>query len=406
MKIAFLGNINNHPFHVAWYFKQQGHDVTIYIEADQKVLLHRPEALTYGIKYPYPDWIIEERRLDRSLWMHFPSVFARKIIKQLNTCDAVVVNHYGHRFLPYLKKEIIKVCMFTGGDLETMADYESVLKMRMNAPKLKFFPGFLKRWYANFSVDQLRRGIRSADLISYFPKGLLPLGDRLLNEIFEGKPFNKYEHYAMFIDGITYAEPPRNNPVKVLNLARFLWKEPFPPGVHYLENKGNDIMIEGIAAYIRKTGQKLDVQFIEKGNHIEESKALIRELGFEDMVTWHKEMPMYKLVEKIEEADIVFDQLGNHLVGVGIFGMIKGRPLIANMRPEIITKITKEELPVCNATTAAEVAAWLEKLVNDPELRRTIGLQSSKFALRHFDIKKQAKYFLDFITDNIKQKNV
>ena len=406
MKVAFLGNINNHPFHVAHYFKEQGHDVTIYIEADKKVLLHRPESLTYGIQYPYPNWIIEEPRLESSLWMHFPQLFARKIIKQINTCDAVVVNHYGHRFLPYLKKDLLKICMFTGGDLETMADYDSVLKMRLDSPKLKFIPGILKRWYARFSVNQLRKGIRLADLISYFPKGFIPLGDDLLDDIFKGKVFNKYEHYAMFIDGINYVKPNQNNPVKILNLARFLWKEPFPPGVNYLENKGNDIMINGIAKYIKKTGKNLDIHFIEKGYQVQESKQLIKELGFEDMVTWHKEMPMFKLLEAIEEADIVFDQLSNHLVGVGIFGMLKGRPLIANIRPEKLKVITKEEIPVCNAKTAEEVAMWLEKLVDDEELRRSIGIKASEFAAIHFDIRKQAKFFLDFLIEKVNQKNV
>jgi glycosyltransferase involved in cell wall biosynthesis len=404
MKIAFLGNINNHPFHVAHYFRSQGHEVIVYIDASKNIALHRPESLTYGISYPYPDWIIEETRLENTLWMHFPQIFAKKIINVLNTCDAVVVNHYGHRFIPFLKKNIIKICMFTGGDLETMADYDSVLKMRLSSPKLKYVPTGLKKWYANFSVNQLRRGIRNADLISYFPKGLVPLGDRLLEEIFEGRAFNKYEHYAMFIDGINYAVPHQNNPVKVLGLARFLWKEPFPPGVHYLENKGNDIMIKGIAEYLRQSGKKLDIHFIEKGHQVNESKELINQLGFADMVSWHKEMPMNLLLEKIEEADIVFDQLSNHLVGVGIFGMLKGRPLIANMRPEILGKMRNDTIPVCNAVSPQEVANWLQKLVDNPEQRKEIGLQASKYAAQHFDIKSQAKFFLDFITRNIELK--
>lgn len=398
MKIAFLGNINNHPFHVAYYFKEQGHDVRIYIDAPKQVTLHRPEALTYGITYPYPDWIVEEPRLEKSHWMHLPWFFARNIINYINTCDAVVVNHYGHRFLPYIKKEVIKICMFTGGDLETAADFDSVLKMRLSSPKLKLIPGFLKKWYARFSVNQLHDGIRRANLISYFPEGLVPVGDKLLKEIFKEQPFNKYSHYAMFLDGLNYTPPADNKPLKLLNMARFIWKKPFPAGMHEQENKGNDVMIKGIGAYLQKHHTKLDIHFIEKGIHVNETKELIAELGFTEMVTWHKEMPMSRLVEMIKGADVVFDQLGNHLTGVGIFGMALGRPLIANMRKEIIEKHTNEALPMCNATTPDEVAQWLHKLVSNDELRHQIGATSSVYAKKHFDIRSEAKYFLDFIT--------
>ena len=74
--------------------------------------------------------------------------------------------------------------MFSGADLEVMGIYENVLKMKMTNSKLKFFPIFLKKLYARFSVNQLRKAISQVSLISYFPEGLVPYGDEILKDIF------------------------------------------------------------------------------------------------------------------------------------------------------------------------------------------------------------------------------
>src|SRR5689334_3557701 len=117
MKIGFLGNTNNYPFIVATQMKEMGCEVVLFVDAPPEDLLNRPEQYTGGIQYPYPGWIKEKLSLRKSLHLHFPHIFERSVIKELNTCDGVILNDFGHRFKNYINPSIPSVSMFSGGDL-------------------------------------------------------------------------------------------------------------------------------------------------------------------------------------------------------------------------------------------------------------------------------------------------
>jgi hypothetical protein len=108
-------------------------------------------------------------------------------------------------------------------------------------------------------------------------------------------------------------------------------------------------------------------------------------------------MSLLQFNTEIDKADIVFDQLGNHLFGAGIIGMAKGRPLIANARIEILKEISTGDIPVCHATTPEEVYSWLKKLVFDEKTRIDIGKKSNDFAFKFMDIKKESDFYYNFI---------
>jgi glycosyltransferase involved in cell wall biosynthesis len=406
MKVGFLGNTNNYPFIIASQMREMGCEVVLYIDAPANETLHRPEHYTSDIKFPYPDWIKEELSLRNSLFTHFPNIFLKKIIKELNTCDAVVLNDYGHRFKNFIKPTIPSISMFSGADLEIMADYDNVRSMKMTNPKLRLVPAFIKKAYADLSVDQLRKGISKASMVSYFPKGLIPYGDRFLDEIFNNKPYHRFNHLHVDPNGLDYYPPAYNNVFRIFSFTRFMWKTPFPPGRSMLENKGNDIMIKGIALFFQKYKLQLDIHFVEKGLHIEETKQLIQELGIADMVTWHKEMPFTQLQDHIKKADVVIEQLGTHFISGGFFAMLRGRPVIGNARPEIFNAVTGEQSPVCHATTPEEVCYWLQQLTSDRSLRESIGKKSRQYVLDHFDIINETKYFKNFLEELVTKKNV
>ena len=116
MKVAFIGNVNNHPFFVCKYLRDKGVETLFFVEADAGNSLFRPESTGY-VTYPYPKWIQEVPEFRKATTIHFPGFLARKTIKQINECDAVILNDFAHRFIPFLRKGIFKICMFTGGDL-------------------------------------------------------------------------------------------------------------------------------------------------------------------------------------------------------------------------------------------------------------------------------------------------
>lgn len=405
MKVAFLGNVNNHPFIVAKHFRDKNVEVIFFLDTAPENTLSRPES-TGLVNYPYPDWIREVPVFRKSAAMHFPKVFAPSVIREINGCDAVITNDYGHRILPLLRKDMISVCMFTGGDLEIMGDYDNVMRMKLSNPKLRILPSFLKKIYARLSVNQLRKAISQASLIGYFPEGLNDIGDRILKEIFGTRKYNRYNHWCVMLDGLQYTEPPKNKKIRVFNVARFMWKKPFPAGRAVTEDKGNDIMIRALGAFLKDHPGTLDIHFVEKGLHVEESKQLIDECGFAGDVTWHSEMPVNALFKEIEKADIIFDQLGPHLFGAGIFGMAIGRPLIANARLEILSQVASgDEIPVCHAINEDGVYQWLKRLVFDDQFRVETGKKSSDFAFMHMDIKQESGYYYSFIKEELGKRS-
>ncbi len=405
MKIGFLGNTNNYPFIIASQMREMGCEVVLFVDAPASELLNRPEQYSHDISYPYPDWIKEKPSLRKSLNIHFPQIFERDVIKEINTCDAVILNDYGHRFKNFISPSIPSINMFSGSDLEIMGDIENVIQLKLNNDRLKYFPGFLKKVYARFSVKQLRKAISQASMISYFPKGLVPFGDRILDEIFKGKPFNRFAHIHVITEGYQYHTPAENEIFRIFSFTRFMWKKPFPPGLNDWENKGNDIMIKGIALFLLTYNKPLNIHLIEKGIHVEETKELIKTLGFSNMVTWHKEMPFKELQDHIIEADVIFEQLGTHFISGGFYAMLQGRPVIGNARPEIFDLITGEKTPVCHATTAEQVCKWLQQLTSNKDLIGDIGKKSRQYVLDHFDIMNETKYFKNFLEELAAKKN-
>ncbi|MEO5942087.1 MAG: hypothetical protein ABIP30_05880 [Ferruginibacter sp.] len=403
MKIGFIGNTNNYPFILAQKLIEEGHEILFIVDEKSTEKLHRPENHVLKIDYPYPDWIKEDLFPINIIRVLFPKIFSKSVIRKLNSCDAVIINGLWHGIKLKLKDTIPSVSVFSGADLDVYASYKNFKHFFFNHPKTKYLPGFILKWLIKEYVNNHRAGIREACCISYFPPGAIPEGDEIIREIFTGKEDQvvRFSHCHVNTENINYTPPPENTPLKILNVARFVWKQPLPPGYNQAEAKGNDIMIHGLALFLKEYKIKLDIHFIEKGIHVDETKMLIKEYGFEDMVTWHKEISFSNFMDFLCSGDIIFEQLGNHIFSGGLYPMLIGRPVIANGRPEIFEKFTGEVSPLCQATTAEDVKVWLGKLINNADYRRDIGIESRKYVLKHFDIKDEALFFAKELRKNI-----
>lgn len=331
---------------------------------DSKEPLHRPEFRCEEIKYPYPEWIREICLNPKDLVLH--SHKKREAVTLLRSCDAVVLNGYG----PSLHSRIHKpaLVMLTGSDLEVMADYY--------APQRLSFKGKLALKLLTYHQ---RQGIKGAKLVNYFPPGVVPNGDRLLEEL--GISSNQRIYFQMTDTHSLKPEPlPHNSPIRIFCATRFMWVKPVPTGYTDLDYKGSDIMIRGLALFWKKFRTQLDVQFVEKGLHIEQAKELIRELCIEHYITWHKEMSQSQVYDEIRKADIILDQFGTSCPGMAALdAMALGRPVIANARIEIMEAALGTSTAICHATTPTEVCMQLERLVFDKEERESVAKKSRKF---------------------------
>ncbi len=387
-RIAFVGNVNCMPFSYAQEIKRLGHEVVFFISNTRTEKLHRPEFRFSYISYPYEDWIKEIDTPKRDMEFIFPSGSLAKLISHLKAgdYDAVVLNGTWHKLANHFKESdhIQVVSLFSGADIDVMADYNNVISSLFLSSR---FIDLLKVPIRLLEVWFHRRGIRRASLVNYYPEGVSLVGDMLITQIMRGKSFYRLQIRGMVTELVNYC-PASNRTgadVVVFNLARFLWKEPLPKGYTSAENKRNDIMLKGIAEYYKKTGVPIKVILIEKGAQLEETKALIDDLSISHLISWHKEMTFQEILHFYEMSDIVFDQLGNHFVSGGMDAMLTGRPVIGNGRPEVFTKLVGQPLPICQANCVDDVVKWLEVLVDNPELRRSIGVNSRAYILKHIN---------------------
>lgn len=407
MKIVVLGNMNNLPYYVAKGLKKRGFDVTFIVDAFQSYLLDRPESWDADVKDHYPGWILEmplSERL-RTFKFAFPRLYFKKRIQLLNSFDVVILNGHWISLGAFLKKEKYVVNIFAGDDLDILADFKQLSQFRTSMKKSgsvinKMMPSFLADIFFKRLIRFQQDGIRRASLVNYYPTGINPGSDRLLNEIKAGQSFHRLELRGFDCDKFPYVQPvAARKQFVLLNITRFFYLN------NKNSNKRNDIMIKGIGRFLENNNiQNGDVSiiFFDKGEDVIDAKRMCDEYGLTPFVKWMPQTTVEILKHYFEQCDVAFDQLGEQWVGAGLFSMLTGRPLIANGRPEILEAITGEKAPICQAVNEAEVEAWLTKLYTDRNLVTEIGKASRDYVLKHYNLDNTVKYFADcFAADGI-----
>jgi glycosyltransferase involved in cell wall biosynthesis len=392
MKIGFFGNTNNYPFMLAQALRKLGHDVLIVITSEE--LLNRPESRYPEFDDGYPEWILDAAHLTEWDMMTLSPSLA-PVLDVLSTCDALVLNFTGPSFWPLLRRPAI--ALLTGSDLEHYANFATVeVRSATWDPAYKAsVDGQMNLNLLRDFVQRQREGIREAVAVRYFPRGLVPNGDMMLNEL--GVPESRRVFLpSAELDLIKPTPAPHNNPVRIFCATRLTWKLPIEPGRSLLDYKGSDIMIRGLGLFYRETGVRLDIQLVRKGLHVAETEQLIVEEGLTDQVTWSDEMSLTEVWAEFARSDIVIEQLVNGAIGgAGLDAMAAGRPVIGNARREMFEDYFGQHSSVCQAQTAEEVCAQLKRLVWNPAKREKIGLLGRRFVEEHCSPRRAAQTCLE-----------
>jgi glycosyltransferase involved in cell wall biosynthesis len=433
-KIGFAGNTNNYPYTLALAFSKLGHNVKFIVYSEEK--LHRPENRFNESENPDLE-ILDVSPLSFGYWSESDAVKERKIVDFLADRDLVILN--GNLISWYKKINRPHITLLTGSDLDFLASEKYVetfkLKQFREREPLNFKPyanAILKglsgvipsgqilnrfvysknRYFSLLGSFKILRqtekrkrlqanGIKNSPFITYFPPGLVNTGDSVLQQIGAGdipRVFNLMTDTS----NINYRpQPNKGTSVRIFNLARFTWvKKENQSFLSTLDFKGNDIMLRGISLFVRKNpGTDLLIVLVRKGIHLQETYELIEKLNIAHVIAWKDELSQSEVLEEYEKADIVFDQFGTSVVGMGgLDAMAVGRPLIANWRPEFFEKYVGN-WPVCQAATDEEVCRWLEKLVFDPLLRLQIGKRSREFVEEKLSSKAFAERILKAIEE-------
>jgi len=397
LKIGFVGSMNAMPMGYALRFKNDGHDVRYIVEAAPDNYLMRPEHQYHeAIQYPYPDWVVEMPVKDSVPGHVFPAITYRAACQLMADRNVVFLNDYGIALAGQMPSDATLVALCSGADLDVVCNYQAAWTNARAYPHRLVAPAVLA--FSLVRAFNQRRGLKKCDVISYFPKGLNPVGDSIIDCVVRrnrtAKIVRRYDvNFAA--TGATFKPIVERRLTKILVPVRFNIS-PYRGTALDIEYKGNDLIIGALAKY-RRRNPSIEVKFFLKGHaeDIHAARKMCKDLGLSGNVEWLAPVPLPSLMEYFYDCDVCIDQVGTHWMGaIGALGLYCGRPVIANARPDVFSKLWVAPNPILQATTADEIYEHLVKC-EDIAYRSTTGLRGHLFAKENLDIDVFYRRFVD-----------
>ena len=391
LSIAIFGNTNNYLLLFAQGLKSLGHNVRLVL--NRKEILHRPEARYPDWAGAYPEWVFDCSNItDEDIAYQTPAIDA--IIHHLtHNVDLVILNDVG----PALAGTLLTphVVVLTGSDLLYHASFD-LLQVRSSMWDPEFKRSLSGRRYllqfADFVARQ-RDGILSAETVCYGLRGLVPTGDRLLDEIGVQDSRRLMLHLSNTVD-LQLKSAPQNQCLTILCGSRVDYLPEHNLALSAMDFKGTDILIKGFAQFSRAGGQGV-LRLPRKGQDLEAAITLIEDLGIENYIQWLNEMPIAEFYEEMIAADLICDQFGTSFPGmVTTDAYALGRPVMANLRNEIFGQCYSGPLPGFDAKTPEQVAEYLISVERNRDLLVDMGRKSRAYAERYLSPQSMAQQLL------------
>jgi hypothetical protein len=390
--IVFMGTMNAMPMMYALELRKIGYEVIYFVDVPRQDILSRPENHFPDIKYPYPPWVVEWLLPSPILLPLLPRLFAalyRRKIKKITgkSVGCYILNGFHASLAPYLNRHSSKVGLSHGSDLDVWANVAGVTTLVASFKSrsiFKYLPKVISRDLIGRIIKNQYAGYSRSDVVCYFPIGFNAEGDSVIERLVESgvKYVPRYDISFEPLVGENREFRVQTDILNIFSGVRFLYRT-FPDGNRGY-NKGNNIIIEGVAKYYN-INSNIHLHFIEKGEDVDHAKELCKKFGIEKIITWHKEMPFKDLLALYRKSDICFDQVGGHWIGaIGGYAMWLGKPLIANADPALRSGIWPAENPICSARTAEEVCERLIEL-QDMDYRRKISENSKIFVEKYMN---------------------
>lgn len=387
-RIDCVGNANNYVLLIAEALRSLGIDAHIHLTTgntrDQPEMLHPEYAAAY------PEWIHDWRLNKEEMNLRSATETERELQAALSPADGLVLNYDGVALGALWARPF--VCTLTGTDLYEFSTAQA-LKNSYYAQQANLFR-YDNRQYQNLLVRTLRQraAIRNACAFTFFPRGLLPKADAILQDI----GVREDRRISLLLTDTNtqkYSPQPFRTEMHILYGARLSWD--IGAGDCYeLDNKGTDIFLRAFARFIRDGGQAR-LRLFRVGARVAEAEALTRELRIEDRIDWSDPLPQHAFNAALGDADLVVDQTGTSHIGMAVVdAMAKGRPVLAKGPDPALWKLP-EEVPLCNAATEDEICAWLHRLSQDMPLRERIGQAARLFVEKYCSTRIAAEKILD-----------
>lgn len=375
------------PMMYALELRKKGIEVLYFVDRPASDTLSRPENHYHDIKYPYPEWIVEWVLPTQIFLPLLPRCFAYWVEKKISrkakiSPQAIFLNGFFCSLAPYFLKDVPKIFLPGGSDLDTWANVDDAIALcKSFADKsiFKHMPLIASGRLITLIIERQFFGASRCAKVLYFPAGFNAAGDKVTKRL-HAKGVDILERYDISFEPLKYEQRgvvENRNQMVIFSGVRFLYRT-FPDGnVEY--NKGNDKLIKGLAQYYA-INNNIEIHFVEKGEDVDDAKRLCAQLGLNDVITWHKEMKFTELLKIYRSADVCFDQIGEHWIGaIGFYALWLGKPLIANDRRAVDADLWADDSPILSASTPEEINLHLQQL-NSPEFRREVSEKSLSFA--------------------------
>jgi glycosyltransferase involved in cell wall biosynthesis len=163
--------------------------------------------------------------------------------------------------------------------------------------------------------------------------------------------------------------------------------------------KGHDDLLEAFG-YVSGRWPKTELHIFGRGSedYEHELRQRVRELSIVDRVTWHGFVANRAAIFSKLDICVVPSRSEDPLPTVAIEAASFGLPVVATRRgglPEIIEDgITGFLVPSNDPTALAE---GIQRLLADPDLRRSMGVKARKHMLQHFSSERFVREFLSLL---------
>lgn len=378
-RIDFLGNANSYPLTIAMGMRSLGYDVHMHLL--DSYYLNDPKNLYPEFASGYPEWIHDWRPLNLPFSLDEEKLEA--LTDNIKDADALVLN-LGAVCLGY-GQERPYFCLLTGTDLLTYCDesflqHDSILAGKC-APRN--VSEYLESLCKGMLVDFFRESIREANGYAFFPRALQPTGAKMLESI-GAEEDRQYPLLVTDTEKLAFTDVASRSDraLRVLVAARCTWRKDIPPFLTALDYKGTDVFLRG-AAQAAQNGLHLEISLFRKGVHVQQTIALIEELGLGAFCRWHDECPQHAFHQHIREHDIVVDSLDlSHIGMASADAFALGRPVIARHTANLEWGI-EDTFPVCDAADPGRVAFWLQNLSSATGCYEKVALAGRAFAEKY-----------------------
>jgi glycosyltransferase involved in cell wall biosynthesis len=171
--------------------------------------------------------------------------------------------------------------------------------------------------------------------------------------------------------------PPRDR-IVFFSPSRHHWREGAPSW-----RKGNDVIIRALER-VREHDRNFKMVFVEWGREVNDSRALIRELGLEANVEWVPTMGKQELWQRYCTAHAVLDQfVMPALGGVGFEAMTLGSRLVTRLDVATLALFFGRAPDAFQASTPQEVADALIRVIEDPLDREGMGERAREWISKY-----------------------